>query len=76
MKEYQDDKSINNRPRVEISLIKKFDRARYIAILIYILYHWEEMYDVEKGLACDDIHYPARFKYRIWYNLALILFIH
>ena len=72
---YQGGGSISNRPRVETTLITKFGKAGYAAIMAYVIKNWERMYEVGKGISCNDKKYPGRFSYRVWYDLGLTLFV-
>jgi hypothetical protein len=71
---YSGGTSLMSRPRVETILAAKFGIAGYAAIMIYVLVHWDVMFEVGKNVTCDDPSYPQRFKYSVWYDLAKLFF--
>ena len=73
-KGYSGGTALVNRPRVETILAAKFGIAGYAAIMIYVLAHWDLMYEVGKNISCDDASYPQRFRYSVWYDLAKLFF--
>jgi hypothetical protein len=73
-KGYSGGTSLVSRPRVETILATKFGIAGYATIMLYVLAHWDVIYEVGNNVSCDDLSYPQRFKYGVWYDLAKLFF--
>jgi hypothetical protein len=78
---YKGGKTINTRPRVESSLISKFGKREYYAIMFYCITHWKEMkststYRPHEALGLGqqkEIVYWGQYQHKYWFQLAWCL---
>ena len=73
-KGYSGGSGLVSRPRVEDFLRRRCGQTGYISILCYVLTNYKEMRAIGESTNCDSVDYANRFKYPVWYNVALILF--
>jgi hypothetical protein len=55
---YSGGTSLVSHPRVETILAAKFGITSYATIMIYVLVHWDIMFEVGTNVTCDDPLYP------------------
>jgi hypothetical protein len=78
---YKGGKSIKARPRVETSLISKFGKREYYAIMFYCIGNWRDMktastYRPHEALAAgqkENHLYWSQYQHRCWFQLAWCL---